>query len=499
MTPLDIPLFTMKAAEEPTDGPTLTSSTESIQKLSLDDESAPAGQSQQTVTVSATATRLADLVAERPADLLAARLLRQRPQLADLRVLHAVSGRDLFSATLAGRAGGARPLVVTLQGTTEISEVDCGCEPELVCGPHSRAAAAAAHCGSLQVLLDRSQPRQGGTLLRRLLDGCDRLAQLHLRLGSWRDLRVWQEGRVFATVRQLAVTSNSACCDIHALSQLFPELRQLRLTREAERREERCTCRFRATTLLPRLETVELQNVCPTATAAVRAYAKSLHTLKLKSCRLTSPSCEYLNSGDYRGSGQRGFRDIIQAILRRKLITLPNIQIRRLEVTNAAIDVALINRNFPCLKSLEMECGELTAETEKATSAPLWFPCLERLAVRLNGSDSAEPCILARPLPRLTEYQQSFGSLRLTRLAAACPRLERLSLDPVLLEDEAELPALRHLLVSWCGSEALAQMTLRMPALEQVRVLEPPHLEKRSWMGLEEELGARHVQLTLEW
>ena len=403
MTPLDIPLFTMKAAEEPADGPTLTSSTESIQKLSLDDEPTP---DQQTVTVAITATT------------------------SELRVLFALSGRDLFSATLVGKAAGARPLVVTLQGATELAEADCCCDGELVCAPHSRASAAASSCGALHVLVDRGQPRQSVSLLRRLLDGCGRLALLHARLGSWRDLRVWQEGRVFATVRQLAITSNGACCDIHALAQLFPELRQLRLTREAERREERCTCRFRTTTLLPRLETVELQNVCPTATAAIRAYAKSLHTLKLKSCRLTSPSCEYLNSADYRSNGQRGFREIIQAILRRKLITLPNIQIRRLEVTNAAVDVALINRNFPCLKSLEIECGELTAETEKATSAPLWFPCLERLAVRLNGPDSAEPCILARPLPRLTEYEQSFGSLRLSQVAAACPRLERLSLDP---------------------------------------------------------------------
>lgn len=508
MTPLDLPLYNLQSDEGPR-----TASTESIEKIVESGDSAVG----QRVTLTVTAARLGDLSASRPQELLLARLLKERPQLAELRVLLAVTGPRVAALTLTGRPAGARPLAICLQlaaGAQQpvITEGDCQCEHGITCTQHSQHFRAVAEAGQLQVCVDRVHHRPSGVVLRRLLASCPHLQLLHVRTGSWRDLRVWQEGGALPGVRHLAITSRSACGDIQALSQLFPELRQLSLSREAdERREERCTCRFRATTLLPRLESVRLENVCATATAAIRAYAKSLHTLQLKSCSLTSPSSEYLNrASEYQTAraaslgGSRTFRDIIQAILRRKLITLPNIQIRRLQVTDNVVDVALLNRNFPCLKALEVECHELTAEAEtKPVAGPaLWFPCLERLQLRFSGSDTAEPCILQRPLPRLTHYEQSFGSVRLSQLAVCCPRLQVLRLDPVLLEQTdstGQLPQLQQLTVSWCGSDTLEMMVTGMPALQRVSVLDPPFLDKRCWMEVTERLSERQIQVALEW
>ena len=94
------------------------------------------------------------------------------------------------------------------------------------------------------------------------------------------------------------------------------------------------------------------------------------------------------------------------------------------------------------------------------------------------------------------------------RLAAACPLLERLRLDPVLLTEPAgelaagglaPLAALQQLTVGWCDSGCLTQLARLMPALRHVSVLDPPALNERAWRQLEALLARRGVILSLDW
>lgn len=363
-------------------------------------------------------------------------------------------------------------------------------------------------------------------------------------------------------IDRLQLLSGSRCVDVTSVGKLFPRLLTLevitrhRLDKQMQQHqsngsvsvppdEERCVCRYRVSggsaVQLEHLRVALLDTVCSSALAAIRTCAKQLCTLQLIECRLKAPRSVCLPAvsgrvvGGASGSGRvvggvntsgrgRSFREIIQTVLRRKVVTLPNIQIRALSVRGRSCPSAsLVNSNFPCLKRLCVFMSSDSAgwsQTEsvpldsvgKETSSQLWFPSLEWLRVDYSGcgggeGGESEPlAILQRPLHRLVHYAQNFGRIGWLRLMRACPALRSVAFDPVLLvlpPPSASLArsssGVQHVTVSWCDPETLERLTALTPALQRLQVVDPPVSDKNAWSALVDRLRKQDVHVELLW
>ncbi|KAF0301849.1 hypothetical protein FJT64_003061 [Amphibalanus amphitrite] len=370
------------------------------------------------------------------ADRLTARLLRRRPTHAELAQLYCLTSRRLTSARLSGKAAGCRARAVALRLRAPrlkqlVCDIICDCDATDICDGHSAVVRLAVSSRYLRVFEDSSRHCLSGRALHRLLSQCPLLERLSLRLPTPDTVRELLTGRSFPAMQQLELRSERAggCWDISALAQLFPGLQVLTLTGQPAPAgvgpaEERCSCRYRVGPRLPQLETARLEHLCGAAAAGVRAAAPRLHTLRLLEC--VRPASE-AGTGARRPASLGG---LVRAVLRRRLATLPSDQVRRLQLCQHTVDAAFVNRLFPQLQTLAVQCSVLDGPAPACGGSPLWFPCLERLSVHLSGGGDSweEPAFLRRPVPCLTEYRQSFGCVSVRRLAAACPLLESLRL-----------------------------------------------------------------------